>query len=444
MVSDFTNFIYIVIFVAPFAFLRYYPFKDKLRISIRALFITYALLIFVQAVLFCYVARQPYWNLSLTQRYQLFFSLFNSLLSLCLIREKLIKQIFVWGIAFAIAGFIMTNANFWESLVFSNFSKPFPYYFFTNIFSMLQIILIFPFVIKYMKQNLPPALQIASGKTWTIVWIIFILLYGGAFLATSGLSFMRSDTFYIYLVRIFCFSSVIGSSMIFSVALKQTAENISLAERASANDRQLVLERQYFQSIVSHIDEIKAARHDLRHHLTLIQSYLADRNYQKLESYIGKYLHTLPIDSPLSYCKNYAVDTIVRYYVEEAKRYGILTDILLNLPDHIKIAESDLCIVFGNLLENALEACGRQKKGEKFITVSAALAGKYLIITVDNSYDGVILREKETFLSSKREDRGIGISSIQAVSNKYLGETKFEYSDQIFHSSVMLKHMMIP
>ncbi len=439
MFADTINFIYIVIFVAPFATLRFYPFRDKLRISVKSLFLVYIVLILVQAGLFCFATRQPFWDLSMTQRYQLAFSIFNSILSFFLVREKLIKQIFVWGIAFSLAGFIMTNANFLETMFFANFRGSVPYYFFTNIASALQIAIIFPFAIKHMKQNVIPALQIASGKSWHKVWIIFILLYSGTFLTTSGLGFERSDTLYEYLIRIFCFGSIMGSSIIFSIALKQTAENIYLEEKANLSERQIALEREYFQTIVAHIDETKAARHDLRHHLTLLQAYLAAGEQQKLEEYIGQYLQTVAEDSSIILCKNYAVDTIVRHYIEKAKHLGVHTDVLLNLPEKIKIADSDLCVVFGNLLENAWEACSRQKTGEKFITVSAALAGEYIIITVDNSYEGSILKENNTFLSSKRNGEGIGITSVQAVSDKYYGESKFEFSDQIFRSSVMLK-----
>ncbi|MBF4692232.1 GHKL domain-containing protein [Fusibacter ferrireducens] len=439
MFTDSINFIYIVIFIAPFAVLRFYPFLDKLRISVKTLLLLYFVLILVQASLFCFATRQPFWDLSMTQRYQLTFSIFNSILSFFLVREKIVKQIFVWGIAFSLAGFIMTNANFVESLFFARFTDSVPYYTFTNIISALQIIIIFPFAIKHMKQNVRPALQIASGKSWHIVWIIFILLYSGTFLTTGGLGFDRSDTLYDYLIRIFCFGSIIGSSVIFSVALKQTGENIHLEEKANLSERQLALEREYFQAIVAHIDETKAARHDLRHHLTLLQAYSAEGKKQELEDYIGQYLQTVAEDSTIILCKNYAVDTIVRHYIEKSKRAGIQADVLLNLPEKITIAESDLCVVFGNLLENSLEACTRQKTGEKFITVSAALVGEYIIITIDNSYEGSILKENDVFLSSKRDGKGIGITSVQAVSDKYYGEVKFEFSDQIFRSSVMLK-----
>ena len=140
-------------------------------------------------------------------------------------------------------------------------------------------------------------------------------------------------------------------------------------------------------------------------------------------------------------CKNYAVDTIVRHYIEQAKRAGVHTDVLLNLPEKTGVIDSDLCIVFGNLLENANDACSRQKETERFITVSAALAGDNMVITVDNSYEGTILKEEGVFLSSKRNGKGVGITSVQAVAEKYDGQARFEFSDDAFRASVMLRLM---
>lgn len=64
----------------------------------------------------------------------------------------------------------------------------------------------------HMERNVRAALQIASGKSWHIVWIIFILLYNRTFLTTSGLGFERSDKLYDYLIQIVCFGTIIGSS----------------------------------------------------------------------------------------------------------------------------------------------------------------------------------------------------------------------------------------
>jgi len=438
MLSDLMNFLYILIFLVPFNVIRYYPFRDRLRIPVKVLLLLYTILFCTQAVIFCIIANQPYWDTSITQRYQLAFSVFNLILSFFLIKEKLFKQMFVFGFLFSVAAFIMVNANYAERLLFVKFPIPFTYLL-ANIIAILQIVVIFPFLIKLMDSIIIPALNISSGKSWNIVWIIFIFFYIGTFLSTGNFGFERSSTLSQYLVRIFCFGSIIGSSIIFSVALKQTAENVSLMEKASMSQRQLAMEQAHYNTISQHIEETKAARHDLRHHLALIQAYVNSGNNKKLEEYVSAYIQSVPEDTTITLCKNDAVNAIAHYYIEQAKQEKIETDININLPKSVAIADSDLCIVFGNLLENALEACRRQSEETPFITVSAALVGDYVVIAVDNSFEEEISKDNEVFLSSKRDGKGVGITSIQAVAEKYQGQAKFEFLDNVFRASVMLR-----
>ncbi|MDD3570938.1 MAG: GHKL domain-containing protein, partial [Lachnospiraceae bacterium] len=432
------NFVYILIFLVPFNALRYCAFRDKHRIPVKVLFTLLTIIFSAQALIFCYIARQPYWNTSVTQRYQLIFSVFNLLLSFVLIKEKLSKQMFIFGFLFSVASSIMVNANYAEKLLLLQFPIQ-TTYFFTNIVTILQIAIIFPFLLKLMNSIILPALNISSGKSWNMVWFIFIFFYSGTFLSTYSFAFERSSNLSSYIVRIFCFGSIIVCSIIFAVALKQTAENVALMEKSTMIQRQLTMEQAHYHTLSRHIEETKTARHDLRHHLALIQSYVDSGNIVELKKYVTQYIKSVSDDTVITLCKNYAVNTIVHYYLEQAKSENIETDIRINLPESIAVTDCDLCIVFGNLLENALEACNRQQAFNPFITVSAALAGDYVVIAVDNSYGGKIKKENGVFLSSKREGKGIGITSVQAVAENYNGQADFDFCEGVFRASVMLK-----
>lgn len=438
MLSDIINFVYILIFLVPFNALRFYSFRHSLRLPVKVLLPLYVIIFSAQAFIFCYIARQPYWNTSVTQRYQLAFSVFNLVLSFVIIKDKLSKQMFIFGFLFSVASFIMVNANYVERLLLLRFPIPFTYLF-TNIITLLQIAVIFPFLIKLMNSTIIPSLNISSGKSWNLVWFIFLFFYSGTFLSTYSFDFERASSVSGYIVRIFCFGSIIVSSIIFAVALKQTAENVTLMEKARMSQRQLAMEQAHYNTLSRHIEDTKAARHDLRHHLALIQAYVTSGNMRKLEEYVSQYIKSVSDDTVITLCKNYAVNTIAHYYLEQAKRENIDTDIHINLPENIAVADTDLCIVFGNLLENALEACKRQQECSPFITVSAGLQGDYVIIAVDNSFEGEIKQDKGMFLSSKRDGKGIGITSVEAVAEKYKGQAVFEFSNGVFRASVMLK-----
>ncbi|MEG1447678.1 MAG: GHKL domain-containing protein, partial [Ruthenibacterium sp.] len=60
-----------------------------------------------------------------------------------------------------------------------------------------------------------------------------------------------------------------------------------------------------------------------------------------------------------------------------------------------------LCIIFGNLLENGIEACNRMTAGTKFIRLRSRLQYGTLTVTMDNSFHGIITKSSGKFLSSK-------------------------------------------
>lgn len=79
------------------------------------------------------------------------------------------------------------------------------------------------------------------------------------------------------------------------------------------------------------------------------------------------------------------------------------------------------------------------EKSSHFIRLHAHVHYKTLIITMDNSFDGHVSIQNGKYRSSKRDDYGIGLSSIRSVAGKYDGDVAFEAADGIFQSSVYLQ-----
>ena len=95
--------------------------------------------------------------------------------------------------------------------------------------------------------------------------------------------------------------------------------------------------------------------------------------------------------------------------------------------------------IFGNLLENALEACARMTEGRRFLRLISSVHLDTLTVTMDNSFDGHADFDGERFRSSKRDDFGVGLGSIRAVARKRGGDARFEPDGRVFRSSVYLR-----
>ena len=92
MFADAMKALYIILYIAPFSILRYYPFINKLRISLPKLCGIYTAMLFIEIVGFLWLARHDFWNLQYTQIYRMLFSIFFALFSFAVIKEKFLKH----------------------------------------------------------------------------------------------------------------------------------------------------------------------------------------------------------------------------------------------------------------------------------------------------------------------------------------------------------------
>lgn len=231
--------------------------------------------------------------------------------------------------------------------------------------------------------------------------------------------------------------------IIFLYVLIQSIDNFKkktiLEQQKQQSEHIIALQRNQHNLMQRQIEQTAIARHDLRQHLNLIQAYLNSGDNEALKQYLDVYGKRLPLNATQIYSQNYAIDTIIRYYAEVAVQNKIEFNTKLELPETLTIAEPDLCVVIGNLLENAIEACQRQTDGYKFIKVCAVIINeKTISLTVDNSTYEKPNHKDNIFLSSKEKRIGTGTQSIKNIASQYNGIAEFKWDNNIFYASVLL------
>lgn len=216
------------------------------------------------------------------------------------------------------------------------------------------------------------------------------------------------------------------------------AEKNRLEYEMSAMGRHLSLQRLQYQKIAEDNKLVKIQRHDLRHQLAVLRGLTADA--EKLNEYLDSLAMGIPSSEIVRLCENYAVNAVAAHYYTMARQAEIDISVRLSVPQKLEVGvESDLCVVVGNLLENAIEACGRMDSGRRFIRISSGLELGVLTLAVDNSFTGGIRRQDDAFLSSKRLGGGLGISSVTAVARRHGGNARFEAKDGVFQASEYLR-----
>lgn len=220
--------------------------------------------------------------------------------------------------------------------------------------------------------------------------------------------------------------------VVYYVNLKTVMESAGrsrLEAENAAMERQLTLQAQNYEQLTEGIEKAKAVRHDLRHHLSVLSGYAGKNDLPALSAYLESYASSLPLDSAAAITKNSAVDVTVRHYLDKLTDQTADIDVKIDLPTQTGIADTDLCIIFGNLFENAVLALLRMQEGQRRLRSRCNMDMGKIIITVDNTCNPA---ECQTLKPS------IGISSIISVAQKYGGSARFAYTDGGFESGVIL------
>lgn len=215
-----------------------------------------------------------------------------------------------------------------------------------------------------------------------------------------------------------------------AIFYRTTQEVATIRARQQLLDASMAMQAQRFEEITGHINEVKVQRHDMRHHMRLLGQMLEKGEVDGAIDYLREYQSSTGADS-VPVCGNFLADLVMQHYLQQARQQGIRMETLLDIPPKPGIDDMDLCIVLGNLVENALHACMAMAPRQGFISVSVQAKGEELMFAVDNSC-------LATQPSGARPREGLGMSSVRMVAKKYGGIATFAEEEGMFRASVLL------
>lgn len=174
--------------------------------------------------------------------------------------------------------------------------------------------------------------------------------------------------------------------------------------------------------------------------MTVLYSLCEAGQYDQLTAYLQDYLSQTSTDHPLVYCDNLTLNALLVYYVQIAEDRKIDFSINISMPKEIPIRDTDLCVLLGNLIENACDGCMTLPETGRRICLNMLMPNYgSVVFTLDNTYDGQPLqKDNGQFLSSKHEGYGIGLDSALNIVNRYNGVLKTDTQGDTFCVSVVL------
>jgi sensor histidine kinase regulating citrate/malate metabolism len=184
-------------------------------------------------------------------------------------------------------------------------------------------------------------------------------------------------------------------------------------------------------------DTLSILHNDYKYHLSTISELMNKMEIDEIKKYLSDAQAQLPDTDIPHYCNNSIVNALLASYAKRCLKENIEFDIQLTLPDPLPITNYDICIILGNLLENAMEACEKLDQNRK-ISLVVKIQGMYLAVMVSNNYSGIITAENNQPISTKKNG-GFGLRSVRTVTARYEGHTLFEWDAHTFTAYMMLK-----
>lgn len=185
--------------------------------------------------------------------------------------------------------------------------------------------------------------------------------------------------------------------------------------------------------------QMRGWRHDYHNHIQAVIAHLAFKQYNEADEYLHKLNDDLANVDKVLKTGNIMVDAILNSKISLALSKKISVNAKAKVPKALKISEVDLCVVIGNLVDNATEACLKlPDAAERRIRIYVGVFKEYLYISVTNTMGGELKKSESGYISSKGANHGFGLMRIDKIAKKYGGHINRQNENDAFATEVML------
>jgi signal transduction histidine kinase len=308
-----------------------------------------------------------------------------------------------------------------------------------QIIRLILFVLLLPMVRFGLSKSYKKVLRIVPDKTiylMALYPIIAFILQINTFSSTLG-NFRNLNSSYDNLLFILFIS--LGYVLVFA-GISASSKKISLEFTYKTIESQLELQRRNYKTLNESLNQIYALKHDVRHHVSAIETLVKQKKFNEALEYITQFNKSEPSITVSTLCNNFAADSIVKYNMSLALSKNIEFKADLNIPEDIGINPLDLCIVLGNCLENAIEACEKQNVGtRKYIELISEIVGAHIVLRIRNSFDGKLIKGDKQIKSTKDGAyHGFGLSNVSETVRRYNGNIDISDTNDKFEITIIM------
>ena len=197
----------------------------------------------------------------------------------------------------------------------------------------------------------------------------------------------------------------------------------------------------HYNDLLMSQKQVRSTKHDLNNHLIAIRTHIANEDNVTAVQYIDRLLDELDINNMFFNTGNTVLDAMLSVKKSKAEQKGIQFISNLRIPANIPIKDTDICIIFGNVLDNAIEACEKVNTSP-YISVVLVYGEDTLFCKVENSCNNT---NGNAEITTKKDtaNHGIGKMNIQSTLEKYSTVSNIHCEDGKYSITFMFMNLSL-
>lgn len=275
------------------------------------------------------------------------------------------------------------------------------------------------------------------ASSWVLITVIPLLTIFIMVTITESAVYNNNtkSTFYL-LLSIF---GLITTNVIFYRTFMKSVRDYEISTENRLLKQNIELQKKHSAELKNLYKEIQTMRHDMKNQLLGIRTFVEDKNNGRALNYINSLIEDIDMTKKFVFTNNDMFNAIINNKFSDANSKGIKTTYDIGYEIENQIEDADINILFGNLLDNAIEAC-EKLEGNKEINLSIMKKRGYISIQVKNTVAEPVLQENPGLLTNKADklNHGMGIRSIKKTVQKYDGIIDFTENGNIFICDILL------
>ena len=195
----------------------------------------------------------------------------------------------------------------------------------------------------------------------------------------------------------------------------------------------------HYQEVENMYKKMRGWRHDYRNHIQTMKVLAEKGDLEAIKEYLNKLDEDLATVDTVVKTGNAMADAILNSKISLAKSKGINVKVDAHVPVKLKMSELDLCVILGNLFDNAIEASLPLPEEERLIRVYMVMKNTQLYISFTNfTASKKQTKEANLFKTTKGDGHGFGLVRIDSIIEKLDGYLSRNSEDGAFTTEVLI------